>query len=56
MIELLAILGLYVFGAALICAGAAVMFGTGVCLIVAGAFSLVAAFMLSRGIARVTIG
>lgn len=56
MKELLAILALYVIGAALITTGAAVLFGPGVALVVLGGFSLVAATMLARGIARVPAG
>ena len=56
MNELLAILALYAAGVALIAAGAFVLFGLGVCLIVIGGFSLVAAITLSRGIARVPTG
>lgn len=53
MKELLAVLGLYVVGAGLTIAGVTIRLGPGPGLIIAGLFVLVAAFMLSRGIARV---
>jgi hypothetical protein len=56
MKELLAILGLYLLGAALVTTGAAVLFGLGVALIVVGGFSLIGAYQLARGIARVPAG
>ena len=56
MTELFAILGLYLLGAALISISAFVLFGLGVGLAVIGVFSLIAALMLARGIARVPAG
>ena len=55
MTELLTLLGLYLLGSALIAAGTFVLFGAGITLIVVGCFSLLAAFLLSRGIARVAV-
>lgn len=52
MIELLAVLALYIIGVCLIAAGAFILFGPGVCLIVIGCFALAAGFFLTRGIAR----
>lgn len=52
MTELLAILGLYLLAVVLISTGAFLLFGPGVCLIVTGIFSLAAAVMLARGVAR----
>lgn len=56
MTELFAILGLYLLGAMLISSSAFLLFGVGVGLAVVGVFSLLAALMLARGIARVSAG
>lgn len=54
--ELLIIVAFYLAGASLISAGALLLFGLGVCLIVIGGFAIIAAALLSRGIARVPTG
>lgn len=53
MRELLAILAFYLVGAAMISVGVLLLYGLGVFLIIVGGFSLSAAVMLSRGMARV---
>lgn len=53
MRELLAILAFYLAGAAMISVGVLLLYGLGVFLIIVGGFSLSAAVMLSRGMARV---